>query len=154
MSRLLGLALLTVGFGGCSSRILLGNPHPDAGGPAPAAVPTVEVLPSPIDFGGVVVNTISPPLFVTLLNPGTVPAVVTFLPEPQGGPFSTKVSTVVLPVLPSMGGGAKTASPTTFQPSTRGPATGILQYQVCPAGLADAGCSSPLQSITLMGTGL
>jgi hypothetical protein len=153
MSRFPGLALLVVGLGGCSTTIVLGNPYPDGGGADAGPVPTVEVLPNPLDFGGVLAGGgNSPDAGLTLLNPGAVTAVVFF--GAVTGPFSGPAGTpqVLLPnrMAPTILGAS-------FSPTAVGPALGTLSYHVCARGdptAPPADCHSPAQSIRLQGNGL
>jgi hypothetical protein len=152
MSRWPGLALLIAGLGGCSSRtILLGNSYPDAGGANAGSVPTVEVLPSPLDFGGVSIDGGSAQLFAIFQNAGTGTVRVT-LPSPPLAPFDLPATgDLILPV----GQPARNVS-VTFRPTTTGPARGALGYQVCTVTPNDGGASecSPTRSISLQGSGL
>jgi hypothetical protein len=146
MSRALGLAFLVWGLGGCSSSILLADPHPDGGPDAGPPPPIVEILPDPVDFGGVVVGSSSPARFVTILNPGNVPVAV-ILSTPSSD-FKTPIETI--PLLPDAG----RSFPITFAPSAPGRSPGALQYTVCPFPVPafDGGCST--QQLTLRGNGL
>jgi len=156
MSRFLGLALLIGGLWGCSSgTILLGNPYPDGGAADAGPVPTVEVLSSPLDFGGVSVGG-SAQRYLSLLNAGTVDAWVTFSqpPPPFSGPrpvsdAGTLSIHLVVGQLISEAGQTLGA---TFAPTSPGPAQSGLNYRVCLT--VDGGACSPDQTIVLRGNGL
>jgi hypothetical protein len=145
MSRKLGLAILIGGLGGCSSSILLGNPHPD-GGPDAGPIPTVEVLPDPVDFRAVAVGTPSGPIYFQVLNAGKTPVQIAFSPPPTGFVLAPAAFTATL----QPGEGAASCN-VMWTPTSGGPMQGKLAYRVCGVG-AGASCSS--QSLALQGIGL
>jgi hypothetical protein len=153
MSRSLGLALLLGGLGGCTgTTIVLGNPYPDGGGADAGPVPTVEVLPNPLDFGGISSGETSPQLFITILNAGNGPAFVIFDPPAPAPPFSSPGKMVHL----SAGQLLDKTIGVTFAPTAPRPALGHLNYWVCASSDPDGGGQgcSPTQSIRLQGNGL